>query len=293
MLLVLVASMTLMNDGHSAPVSAATVSGSIGVDADQDGTSWYSDQTALTPQLVQGGSFGQLFASQLDGRHAGPAARRGRSAPGRDRGNVAYGLNPATGAVEWSEVPRNPVRFDRDRVLGPPGRRRHRHPGGGHRHEHRVLPVEHLRVGYERASPVQDACPQRAQRGRAAGLPRPDLRAPPRTTRIRRFNATYQLQRPGLLLMNGVVYAAFGSHCDITPTNGWVIGVSEAGRRHDPVERRGGDRHGERSGGDLGAGRPAIRRSRSDHRVHRQRVRPHRPGGRQRQPVSLDSWPRP
>ena len=29
--------------------------------------------------------------------------------------------------------------------------------------------------------------------------------------------------------MNGVVYAGFGSHCDIAPTNGWVIGVSTAG----------------------------------------------------------------
>ena len=43
------------------------------------------------------------------------------------------------------------------------------------------------------------------------------------------FNATYQLQRPGLLLMNGVVYAGFGSHCDLAPTHGWVVGVSTAG----------------------------------------------------------------
>ena len=43
------------------------------------------------------------------------------------------------------------------------------------------------------------------------------------------FDATYQLQRPGLLLMNGVVYVAFGSHCDIPPSHGWVVGVSEAG----------------------------------------------------------------
>jgi hypothetical protein len=28
------------------------------------------------------------------------------------------------------------------------------------------------------------------------------------------FSATYELQRPGLLLMDGVVYAAFGGHCD-------------------------------------------------------------------------------
>jgi len=44
------------------------------------------------------------------------------------------------------------------------------------------------------------------------------------------FSATTQLQRPGLLLMNGVVYAAFGSHCDISPWQGWVFGVSTAGQ---------------------------------------------------------------
>jgi hypothetical protein len=37
------------------------------------------------------------------------------------------------------------------------------------------------------------------------------------------FNANLQLQRPGLLLQNGVVYAAFGSFDDNTPYNGWLI----------------------------------------------------------------------
>src|SRR4029079_14751033 len=40
------------------------------------------------------------------------------------------------------------------------------------------------------------------------------------------LNATTQLQRPGLLLMNGVVYAAFGSMCDVTPFSGWIVGLS-------------------------------------------------------------------
>ena len=30
--------------------------------------------------------------------------------------------------------------------------------------------------------------------------------------------------------MNGVVYAAFGSHCDKPPWQGWVFGVSTAGQ---------------------------------------------------------------
>jgi hypothetical protein len=40
------------------------------------------------------------------------------------------------------------------------------------------------------------------------------------------FNATYQRQRPALLLANGNVYAAFGSFCDREPSlsRGWVLG---------------------------------------------------------------------
>jgi len=40
------------------------------------------------------------------------------------------------------------------------------------------------------------------------------------------FDATMHLQRPGLLLMDGVVYAAFGGHCDLPPYRGWVVGVN-------------------------------------------------------------------
>lgn len=40
------------------------------------------------------------------------------------------------------------------------------------------------------------------------------------------FNATYQRQRPGLLLANGNVYAGFGSFCDLSAnlSRGWLLG---------------------------------------------------------------------
>jgi outer membrane protein assembly factor BamB len=54
----------------------------------------------------------------------------------------------------------------------------------------------------------------------AAELPAPadgEEASPPK------FSASYQLQRPGLLLSNGYLYLAFGSHQDTDPYWGWVL----------------------------------------------------------------------
>ena len=35
-------------------------------------------------------------------------------------------------------------------------------------------------------------------------------------------------ERPGLLLLNGVIYTAWSSHCDVDPYTGWIIGYDES-----------------------------------------------------------------
>jgi len=40
------------------------------------------------------------------------------------------------------------------------------------------------------------------------------------------FDPTQELGRAALLLVNGVVYLGFGSHCDLDPWHGWLLGYS-------------------------------------------------------------------
>ena len=42
------------------------------------------------------------------------------------------------------------------------------------------------------------------------------------------FDPLYQHQRSGLLLLNGVIYLAFGSHCDLSPYHGWLFAYDSA-----------------------------------------------------------------
>ena len=41
------------------------------------------------------------------------------------------------------------------------------------------------------------------------------------------FDAFYYKERPALLLLGGVIYTAWSSHCDNSPYTGWIIGYSE------------------------------------------------------------------
>jgi len=49
------------------------------------------------------------------------------------------------------------------------------------------------------------------------------------------FDPKQYKDRPGLLLLNGVVYTGWGSHCDINPYTGWIIGYDRLSLKQTSV----------------------------------------------------------
>ncbi|WP_329441415.1 choice-of-anchor D domain-containing protein [Streptomyces canus] len=193
-------------------------------------TNWDQNESGLSPAVVQSSAFGRLFATKLDGQIYAQPLVLGDQVIAVTESNTLYGLDRTTGAIAWSKnygpawpasaigcgdlVPNvgataTPVY---DSATGSlyfttkidDGTSTHRHPKWL---MHAVDPAS----GAERAGwPVTIAGSPVNDPGNA-------------------FDAFYEQQRPGLLLMDGVVYAGFGGHCDAWPYRGYVVGVSTTG----------------------------------------------------------------
>jgi outer membrane protein assembly factor BamB len=214
------------------------------------------DETLLMPANVNSKSFGKLFRDQVDGFvYAQPLYVAGVSIPGKGRHNVVYV------ATESDTV----YAFDADRA-GPPLWRASLLEGG--------TPVPSSVVGCGQivprigitGTPVID---------RATGtlyvVSMVRHRSSPRDSFAQRlhaldiatgkeklggpvtiagsvagkgagskdgkiaFDAFTHLNRPGLALANGVLYIAFGSHCDIGDYHGWVFAYGAAHLRRRAI----------------------------------------------------------
>jgi Bacterial lectin/PQQ-like domain/Abnormal spindle-like microcephaly-assoc'd, ASPM-SPD-2-Hydin len=192
---------------------------------------WYPEQSTLTPQLVSGGTFGQLWSASVEGSvYAQPLLADGEVLVATEN-NKVYALDPTTGAQKWSttlagtawksgeiscgDLAPN-VGVTATPVVDPTTNTAYMthkaYVSGSSGTVAYYMDAIDLATGAEREGfPVQIAGTAQNASGQT-------------------FEARTQLGRPGLLLMNGVVYAAFGSDCDTQPWQGWVFGVSTTGQ---------------------------------------------------------------
>lgn len=198
--------------------------------ADNLRTGWYPNEPSITPQLVGGGTFGQLWSAHVEGQvYAQPLLDAGTLLVATEQNHV-YGLDPASGAVDWTRTlngtPFNPGEYSCADIA----------PTIGVTATPVIDPTTNIAYlthkGYIAGSSgasrwymdAIDVSSGQEQPGFPVALEGSAQNAPAQS-----FQARTELQRPGLLLLEGVVYAAFGSDCDIQPWQGWVFGVSSTG----------------------------------------------------------------
>jgi hypothetical protein len=215
-------------------LAAATAALASGVtnSADDLRDGWYPEQASLTPQLVSGGTFGQLWSTSVEGEvYAQPLLANGTLLVATENDKV-YGLDPATGAMRWP-APLN---------LGTPWKAADigcgdLTPNIGVTATPVIDPATNTAYMTHKTYASGSSGPARwymdavevATGKEKAGFP-VELGGSAQNQPGQTFQPTTELQRPGLLLLEGVVYAAFGSSCDRPPWQGWVFGVSTAGQ---------------------------------------------------------------
>ncbi len=201
--------------------------------ADSLRSAWYGDQAQLDPQTVAGDRFGRTFYRSIEGQgYAQPLVVGGIVLVATNDDQV-YGLDARNGAVIWQ------------RSVGPPiesatqiaGECPNPSPHIGILGTPVVDAADGVAYFVAKTYVTGDTGPSKFMMHAvsvATGAERPGF---PVTIAGHadnfpelNFNADYELQRPGLALVDGVVYAAFGGICDIVPFQGWIFGVTADGQ---------------------------------------------------------------
>src|SRR5882724_8565411 len=202
-------------------------------------------ETALTPANVNSATFGRLFTLAVDGKvDAQPLYVSALSIPTKGLHNVVYvatehdsvyAFDADTGAPLWqvSVLGVNEVPSDNrgcgqvtpemgvtatpviDLQVGPHGTMYLiAMTKAGSVYHHRLHALD-LATGAEQFSgPIEVV----------ATFPGGGVEGSGGT---QTFAASKHKERPGLLILNGIVYTTWGSHCDAGPYTGWVIGYDE------------------------------------------------------------------
>ena len=245
------------------------VTGQVTRGADTSRTNWYSNQPNLSPATVSDpNGFGPMFQTALDGQiMAQPLVANGVLVVATENNHV-YGLDPNDGHVIWETQPGTfGAPFDVSTIVdsndGHLVNCTDLQPNAGITSTpvidtvHNVIYVVANEVINQNGSPVDQYRMHALDLTTGlekANFPRVlDGHADNRPALA--FDATHQTQRPGLLLLNGIVYAGFSAHCQVPNWAGWVMGVNSTS---GAVTARWADHDGntlEGSGGGIwGAG---------------------------------------
>jgi hypothetical protein len=218
------------------------------IGAGQSRFSWYPDQPSLAPSTINDDDFGQLFSTALDGQvYAQPLVSQGTLLAVTEN-NSAYGLDPVTGSVDWHH---NYGATFTPSVLSCGDLS----PKIGITATPVIDPATNIAYFTSKVATAADSSSSVwymhavnvATGVEQAGFPvqiQGTATNDPNTT----FKAQFEMQRTGLTIVNGVVYAGFGGHCDYPPYLGWVVGVSTAGQ----ITSMWADETGQNSGGGAG-----------------------------------------
>ena len=190
---------------------------------------WDPNEPALAPSAIRSPSFQKVFTTKLSGAiYSQPLVYEGTVIATTEKAR-AYGVDAATGAIRWQRTfgtafksstigctdlkpnlgsTSTPVIDPETGTLYMTTRLETGRKGGKLANAHWFLQALSATTGEERPGfPVE-----------ISGTPYNTPEIP--------FNEAFQEQRPGLLLLEGVVYVAFASDCDINPYRGIVAGFN-------------------------------------------------------------------
>ena len=178
---------------------------------------WYPNQPKLSPDAVANTNFGQLWDSPVDGQvYAQPLVVGTSVIVATERNNI-YSFDSETGDERWSVNlrPHYPAALigcgDLYPDLGVTSTPVIDEASQTIYLTHKTYAPD----GTDDAAYYMDALDV-ATGTQRAGFPKllsGTAQNAPGVT----FQATTELQRPGLLLLDGVIYAGFGGHCDFPP----------------------------------------------------------------------------
>ncbi|MEY9939216.1 choice-of-anchor D domain-containing protein [Streptacidiphilus sp. MAP5-3] len=193
-------------------------------------TGWDQSEPGLTPAQVSSSRFGRQFSTAVDGQVYAQPLVIGSTLIAATENDKVYGIDAATGAVRWTRtlgapwpasaigcgdltpnlgVTSTPVYDSADNTVYLTSKV---NDGPDQTHPNWYIHAIDPGSGAERSGwPVK-----------VQGAPTNDPTRP--------FDAYTVNQRAGLLLLDGKVYAGFGSHCDVNPYVGYVAGIDTGTR---------------------------------------------------------------